>query len=112
MDKFYSILSTLPFFLITTKRENGTIGERSIHFNWPDFIRVVIVAVLGAVATTIITVRVLSVELGNLKEQNKQITEKLEQLGCKLSDMSERMAIVETRQAERIERERAMGIRK
>jgi hypothetical protein len=113
MEKLYSILSALPWVMISGNvRENGSSGNRRIQFNWPDFLRVVAVALLGAIASTIIMVNVLSVKLDSLKEQNSFLMDKLEQIGCKVANISERMAVVETRQNERLERERAQGIRK
>ena len=109
MDRLLGLLSFIPFVITD---DDFPKGNRRVGFNWPDFLRTVFAALVVAGAGALVTIQVLKNDMQHIKEQNGEFRIKLEQTCSQISNMVERIAIVETRQQERLERERIQGLRR
>jgi hypothetical protein len=108
-DVFNNLLLTTPWFMMV--RKNGE-DHPEMAFNWGDFIRTIVVALLVAGAGGLITIQVIKNDVGHIVNSANKMEIKVDNLCAKIGSMAEELAVVKTRQEERLEREAMEGIRK
>jgi hypothetical protein len=104
----FDALSFLPFLIISRNQE----GALSFSLSWSEVLRSVIVPFLIASITVMVTIEVMKKDIQFQAQSLSRMEAKLDSVCREITDMNRELAIVKTRQDERIERERAIGIRR
>ena len=101
-------LSFLPFLLVQ-RNEDGTIA---LNLSMTEILRSVVVPVIIGVGSVLLTIQIMKKDIEFQATTLNRIETKMNSVCQEVSALTRELAIVKTRQDERLERERAMGIRR
>jgi hypothetical protein len=102
------MLALMPF-LLKTDLGNGGYGFKA---NIPEIVRTLIITVFVSACGAYITITKLEVNQAHIIESNKIMVERVDKACERIGYIAEGMAVIKTRQDDRLERERANGIRR
>ena len=104
----FETLSFLPFLIISRNEEGGI----SLNISMTEILRSVIVPVIIGVGSVLLTIQIMKKDIEFQATTLSRIELKMNSICEEVSTLTRELAVVKTRQEERLERERAIGIRR
>jgi hypothetical protein len=111
-DILIGALGYIPGIIMTSRRQGDNLDNNKIRLNWPQLFGTLIMIGLSALVSSYLTSRDNAKDIQNIAIAANKMELQVNTICDKLAVISESIAIIKTRQNERLERETTQGIRK
>ena len=113
-DILLGALGYIPGILMTARRcdDNISEGRNSVKINWSQLLATLALMALSALASSYLMSRDNARDIQNISIAANKMEVQVSTMCDRITSISENLAVIKTRQDERLEREGAQGIRR